>query len=101
MLADTEVLLHYCFFLVRSEMAYSVGFGNHEGDWLALQFRIALVKRVILECIFHNHGRQLRIDAMHAIRGTLGGAPRPIEGKRLLSDSKLQGREMRHGPSTP
>lgn len=57
------ISVQYYVFFTWNETAYSFGWGNHEGDWLGVDYciddRIMVASPAIMHAVYHNHGRQL------------------------------------------
>jgi len=55
--------VQYFVLLTWNETAYSLGFGNHESDWLCVDYtidaRLGFENPPIIHAIYHNHGPQI------------------------------------------
>lgn len=65
------VMLQYYAFFPWNETSYSGGVGNHEGDWMCVDFNVDITdprNPSIHSAIYHNHGRQILVRTSSALR---------------------------------
>ena len=95
-LGENKLLVQY-FLLLTHNTTADAPYGDHEGDWICIDFiveRSNLEHPVVSQAIFHNHGRQLRIepqvlkyDSGHPLVWLEEGSnePWPVRGTRGFS----------------